>query len=278
MSVTEKEVDKIISLKGFRCYESQVRDDLLIYTSIDKQYWKMPKDKIEWDKKYKVFLLTDRWQELKNACIEKNNGVCALCVKEAVVAHHRKYPTEYFGEETQECLTALCNGCHHKHHNPYAELDEVREIVDQEGKTKKGTKCPVCDQTVKLNETKLVDSMALFLMWLKSHSDDFGWVHVSSVASRATLTSRVYSKLKWWGLIESKPNKDDPTKKESGIWRLTKKGMAFVNNEIEVPRKIFRFKRQFHNFSKEQTNIIKALGDKFNYEEIRNPEFNWDEV
>ncbi|MDO8451954.1 MAG: hypothetical protein Q7S76_03735 [bacterium] len=129
--------------------------------------------------------------------------------------------------------------------------------------------CHDCGQRVARYKVNINSGMARFLIWLskESKSNSNTWVDVPVVAPRFVLAGREYSKLQKWGLVEPKPNVD-PTKRTSGIWRITEKGILFVNNEISVPS----FHRSYNNtvleWSNNQVSIVGALGEKFDYRQL----------
>jgi hypothetical protein len=54
------------------------------------------------------------------------------------------------------------------------------------------------------------------------------------------------------------------------MWKPTELGIKFVKNEINLPKHIFLYNNKFLKFSDEKINVIEALGDKFNYDELMN--------
>ena len=135
-------------------------------------------------------------------------------------------------------MTAICRSCHHKHHNPYAGIEEVRETVFEDIKSKDGCVCPVCDQFCKLYKRKLNSGMTATLCWIvKEYCGE--WINVPELAPRHVIKSNEHGKLVHWGLLESRPNNDDSTKKESGFWRPTKLGINFVHRLCKVPSHVY---------------------------------------
>ena len=53
-----------------------------------------------------------------------------------------------------------------------------------------------------------------------------------------------------------------------GYWRITDKGREFVENKIKVPERIILYNGEFHGFDGGDINIIKALNNKFDYDEL----------
>ena len=141
-----------------------------------------------------------------------------------------------------------------------------------------GTTCPVCDQHAQRYKRTLNSGIARWLMVLARLSPRHSakWVSTRDVicyaASLKTFGSSLGSGeapslLPFWDLIETRPN-DDPSKRHSGFWRPTPKGHAFVAGEITVPRKVVVYNNGLERLEGPETSIKKALGKKFNYDEL----------
>ena len=66
------------------------------------------------------------------------------------------------------------------------------------------------------------------------------------------------------------PNTEDADKKNSGYWKITQKGIDFVNNKIQVPSHVHIYNGKVLGFADTTTNIIKSLGTKFSFYELMN--------
>ena len=141
-----------------------------------------------------------------------------------------------------------------------------QEILD---KREEGCLCKICDQYVKLYKVKLNSGMAHFLCWMFTQPNHaFAWIDVPLQAPRQIIKNRNYGRLAHWGLIEAKQNDDDPTKKDSGLWRLTQKGLAFVTGNLTVPKHVMLYNNIAEGFSEEHTKIKDCFESHFNYEEL----------
>lgn len=154
-------------------------------------------------------------------------------------------------------------------------LEEAKQYLREN--FEKGADCPCCLQFVKLYKRRLNAGAcrALILMYrIERASEDFNeWIHVQQeFASRFGLNanSMDYSQAQWWGLIESKPNEDDPTKKDSGFWRLTDLGRSFVRGTWTVYSHARLYNNKCLGFVGTKQDIKQALGKKFDYEELMN--------
>jgi len=99
-----------------------------------------------------------------------------------------------------------------------------------------------------------------------------GWVHTTEIASKGG----DYAKLKFWGLIEQKPHEDDPSKKDSGFWKPTSKGVEFVQARCNVPRVALVYNGKLIKFENdnETVSIIDCLGKKFDYRELMGTDYS----
>lgn len=135
----------------------------------------------------------------------------------------------------------------------------------------KGVDCPCCKRLVKLYKYKLNSGSArsLIIMYqLEQEHDD--WVHVQQEFAKRGLNanSMNYILLHWWGLIVFKPGNDDPSKRASGYWRITRKGIDFVLGLIQVPSHVFIYNNKKWGVSEEYVTIHDALGKKFDFREL----------
>lgn len=81
------------------------------------------------------------------------------------------------------------------------------------------------------------------------------------------MKNREYSRLAHWGFILAKPN-EDPTKRTSGLWCLTTKGIDFTNKRISVPAYYYMFDRKIVGWASNQVNVEEALGTLFDYQDV----------
>lgn len=131
---------------------------------------------------------------------------------------------------------------------------------------KKGTCCPCCGQRCVYYRRPLNSGMAATLVWLVKTFRNFpDWIHVQAIAPRHVIRSNEIGKLVHWGLVLLKPNDDDDSKRTSGHWKPTEKGIDFVDRRIRVPKYVFLYDNIVQGFSDKLITIDDALGDKFNY-------------
>lgn len=222
---------------------------------------------------YLTYLKSERWSELRAARWEIDNHECVLCAAKAQTAHHRRYP-EVFGQETTQDLVSLCLKCHRNFHFPPSAVELQKEISEKASEPS-GTTCPVCQQYVKRYKRKLNSGMAFCLISMikMTNAVEFagGWFHATKDLAHhnhLNANSVEYTKLKFWGLTEQRPNPKDSTKKDSGYWRVTPLGREFALGRATVPRHVIVFNNRVEDFSEEMVTIKDALGDAFDYDQL----------
>jgi hypothetical protein len=126
--------------------------------------------------------------------------------------------------------------------------------------------CPCCGRYGQLNEIKINKSMAGALLWLNyamKNCED-GWVNIRKYAPRWILKSNSYSRPKYWGLMEKAIG-------AGPYWRLTAKGLQYVNNMLEIPKTLFVYDDWVVAENEEKTKIRDCFESVFEYQvEMRN--------
>jgi hypothetical protein len=129
----------------------------------------------------------------------------------------------------------------------------------------KGCDCPVCGQTVRVYKILLNKGMVGSLIEFGRYRGEY--VHAPTVLSKGAINSRSYPKLVHWGLVVSKINEDEK-KKDSGYWRITRKGRSFLRGKIFLPKYVFLYNNKVCKVSNEEVDIEEALGVSFDYRSI----------
>jgi hypothetical protein len=130
----------------------------------------------------------------------------------------------------------------------------------------KGIACPCCDQFVRLYKRKLNTNMARFLCSLVRLSLRRGrdaWVSFKD----CDFDGRDYPYVALWGLAETRSN-DDASKKNSGQWKPTQKGIDFVLAGLRVPSHVHVLNNRVVGWSDDTVDVKSALGAAFNYDEL----------
>jgi len=149
----------------------------------------------------------------------------------------------------------------------FTSISEAKTWVNMNSKT--GCICPCCNRLVKVYKRKLNSGMSqeLIALYELSRNDlETMFFHHTQFAK---VSGGELSKLTHWGLVCEKPNSIQD-KKTSGFWGITEKGILFVENKISVEKYIYLLDAELISYSKETTNIIESLGNKFKYPELMN--------
>ena len=138
----------------------------------------------------------------------------------------------------------------------------------------KGCECPACGQLVKAYKRNLNANMAkaLILIYRLQNKAGGDYIHVQQEFSKLGLvaTGMDYIQLARWGFIVPKLNDDDPSKKDSGLWRITTRGIAFIIRETAEPKYCLTYNNVTQEWANERINIKQALGKKFDFREVWN--------
>ena len=135
----------------------------------------------------------------------------------------------------------------------------------------KGTTCPCCKQVVKQYKRKMHSAMGVMLIQFYKLSNETGdWVHVSDLYRKGNkvTTSADYAYLRYWKLLEKKPEDEDQDKKSNGYWRITQRGKEFAMGSRKELSHILLYNGGFYGLSGELVDIEDVLGDKFSYKEL----------
>jgi len=138
----------------------------------------------------------------------------------------------------------------------------------------KGTNCPCCNQFVKLYKRSFNTGMAVSLIYIRNITNQrktVGWFNIQKEFAgryKCNANQMDYIQLHRWGMIEPKPNSLDPTKKDSGLWRITAKGIKFVYGFHTVQQYASVYDNKTIEFTGKFINIEEALKNKFDYKEL----------
>jgi len=137
-----------------------------------------------------------------------------------------------------------------------------------------GTYCPCCDQFAKIYHRQIHASMAVHLIILYKLSGRTGeYIHKSVLMRQAKMSVSSFgggdfAMLRFWGLIEEQfkdLNKDSRT---SGSWKITEKGILFVDQRITVQQKVRIYNGGVLNFYGPMVSIVDCLHNKFSYADL----------
>jgi hypothetical protein len=151
-------------------------------------------------------------------------------------------------------------------------LADARARMVVERKQPGGTICPCCNKHVQEYRRPIHSSMGRALIALYHYERRHGegsWAPLGKTASR-NHSGGDYSKCAWWGLVEQRPKttKESKSKKDSGVWRLTDDGRAFVRNQTRLLSHAREYLSDVIGLEGAPVCIEDVLGDHFNYPEL----------
>lgn len=151
-------------------------------------------------------------------------------------------------------------------------LDEAKALLKKElrEELEKGSECPVCTQFAKMYKRSLYASVAYDLMRLyyKCKYED-KYYHIGEFSARKSSGGGDFAKLLYWELVEEMPkDPDDTTTRTSGYWKITDRGIDFVDGNLTITSHVKLYDGKSFGFVGDQISIQDALGDKFDYAEI----------
>lgn len=155
-------------------------------------------------------------------------------------------------------------------------LEEAKEEL--QSKLSEGTRCPCCQQYAKEYKRKITSSMAwgliLIYRYFRKEGDLRKWLHIENYfKSIPNLPSSVrgdISKLSFWGLIRRKEGERADGSKRVGYYKITERGVNFVEGKIRVSKFIYLYNNKVRGFGDEQVDLRDCLSKKFNYDELMN--------
>ena len=141
-----------------------------------------------------------------------------------------------------------------------------------------GMVCPCCDRWGKAYRRRLNETMVRTLAWIISLSGrDRGWVDVPESARKLRGSydfTKQYSTLKHWDFLDHKPNEEDPSKKESGIWRPTRRAVRFIRGKIEVPKYVVTYNDDRLTYDGPLVSVGEIIGG-FDYRQVMESIRDW---
>ncbi|MDP8286265.1 MAG: HNH endonuclease signature motif containing protein, partial [Candidatus Electryonea clarkiae] len=100
----------------------RVRARIIKFVPVDSDI----KNRRSFQKKYKEYRKSKKWEDLNNAALKKASYTCEICGKPAQVVHHKTYPSN-FKDDNLNNLQVLCKDCHYKIHKK--QIDYKKKIA-----------------------------------------------------------------------------------------------------------------------------------------------------
>jgi hypothetical protein len=159
-----------------------------------------------------------------------------------------------------------------------ASLAAAREWLSS--RLAKGGVCPCCRRWAKVNRYTIgsTATRALITLVRLSAQRPGEWIHSKEVSAAIAgvpadkmlaCTGDGMTKLELWALVRSKPNDDDPNKRELGLRQPTQAGIDFVHGRLRVARWAEVYDNVLLRLDASETvNVRDTLKERFSYEEL----------
>lgn len=153
-----------------------------------------------------------------------------------------------------------------------AELDFSKSFLD-DLIARGDMECPCCKRKARVSPLKVHSTLAemlckLYRASIRINGVADSYVHLTQFPASKTTSGRDFSIVHHWGIAEPMKASPDENKRSSGMWRLTQKGVEFVNGRLAIPRNAFVFDNRVVDYSQENVTIHTALGDDFDWFEL----------
>ena len=129
-------------------------------------------------------------------------------------------------------------------------------------------KCHHCGHEKKTWKKSIISSAVAALCKLVNlyngtalHLDDF--IVVNSDRGNGN-----FSQLVHWKLVTPETNNDDETKRTSGKWHPTQKGIEFALGNIQIPKYILTCENILIEHEEPMIDVEEALNNRFDYSEL----------
>lgn len=152
-------------------------------------------------------------------------------------------------------------------------LTAEKARLERERKTPDGTRCKACGQYCKEYARTIHSSMAkaAITAYHMVGGKPNVFFHTLKVGMHCTACSngkQEMARLALWELTFPRNEDEDTRGRTSGWWAFTSKGVAWIKNEIGVPKYAITYNDALLRLEGEEITIRKCLSDLFDYKEL----------
>lgn len=127
--------------------------------------------------------------------------------------------------------------------------------------------CPCCGRYAQVYRRTIHKNLIVFMFAMRqAQKDAEGYVDVPDLLRRFR-AARDFCILKYWELIEQRPNHDEKIR-TSGKYRLTLTGELFLEGRLRLPKFALVFDDKAIGFSSELVGLKDIAGEQFDYSEL----------
>ena len=128
--------------------------------------------------------------------------------------------------------------------------------------------CPCCQRYAQVYKRRIYDSIARQLIRLYTLGGDKDYVNAVHLILKGSHSTQDFQKAKYFDLIERRPLSEDDLGKTSGWWRLTERGVQFVQGKLAIPHIALVFDDNVLGFEGNPVTIKDCLDEHFSYERL----------
>ena len=150
-------------------------------------------------------------------------------------------------------------------------LGDAKEIMRRRFRDKERFKCPCCNNWVGKRRRSIAGRHYAELIRLHLATERGAYLHKRDFAMSNT-GGGDFAKLRYWNLIETKPTGPGADKTHSGLWRITDRGRAFVEQRLRLPKYAWDYNENFYEFEGPDASIRDCLGQEFSFSSLH-PKF-----
>ncbi len=143
---------------------------------------------------------------------------------------------------------------------------------------KKGGKCFCCSQDYRMYQRTITSSMAAGLILIYKFFKDYNpqgstFLHIEEYFKELDVPASIRGdlpKLRFWDLIRPDGKDKEDGNPNTGYYKITELGRAFVEGKIDMPKHANIYNNRLFGFDKDTgtVNIKDCLKNKFNYNEL----------
>jgi hypothetical protein len=142
-------------------------------------------------------------------------------------------------------------------------IAEAKATVKAELSVHGETVCPCCDARLRTYQRSICTTNAKELIHLVQMYDGEHPIHYEDLGHQVGS----FYQMQHWGLIENVPNGDE-SKRGSGLWKPTTKGVQFVLGKIKVRKYCITFRNKPIAWEGDMISIQDAFKNPFDYTEL----------
>jgi hypothetical protein len=136
-------------------------------------------------------------------------------------------------------------------------LEEAKDTLRAQLMAGEAVRCPCCTQTAKIYKRSMT-SVTVRTLWLVSRSTD--WQNLGTLLQHRYPSGGQATLSHYWELMEKG--------EERGVWRITQKGLDWVNGAIQVPKYAVIYSERLLRWEGDLVRPQDVADDWFDYADL----------